>query len=286
VIGHSAFQAAGCDGVFHGLLKLPASGCFNGGMEWESEHTFRVGDVKFVRGYSGTSTPERFIIQKDHDLVSRYVELADRFHGGRIVELGIAQGGTTALLALLAEPSKLVAIERRDEVPALASFERVTPYFGVNQGDRSAIGDIADREFTDPLDLVIDDASHVYDLTLCSFEVLFPRLRPDGWYVIEDWSTQYEIAERARLGSLERGTQSVARSPLARIGVELMLSSITSPQTISQVTVDRRWIVVQRGPQCDSNLRLTDLYTDQFGWLDNDKDWYERLWEPTVTSSA
>jgi predicted O-methyltransferase YrrM len=255
-------------------------------MEWESEHAFRVGDVTFVREYSGTSTPERFIIQKDHELVSRYVELADRFHGGRIVELGIAQGGSTALLALLAEPSKLVAIERRDEVPALASFERVSPYFGVSQGDRSAIGDIADREFTDPIDLVIDDASHVYDLTLCSFEVLFPRLRPEGWYVIEDWSAQYEVAERARLGTLERGTRSSARSPLARIGVELMLASITSPQTISQVIVDRRWIVVQRGPQCDSNLRLPDLYTDHFGWLENDKDWYERLWEPTVTSGV
>jgi len=255
-------------------------------MEWESEHAFRVGDVKFVRGYSGTSTPQRFVIQKDHELVSRYVELADRFHGARIMELGIAQGGSTALLALLAEPSKLVAIERRDEVPALAIFDRVSPHFHVNQRDRSAVGDIADREFDGPIDLVIDDASHVYDLTVCSFEVLFPRLRPDGWYVIEDWSTHYGIAERARVGALERATRSSAQSPLARIAVELMLASVSSPQTIRQVTVDRRWIVVQRGPACDSNLRLSDLYTDHFGWLENDRDWYERLWEPTVTSGA
>jgi Methyltransferase domain len=254
-------------------------------MEWESEHAFRVGDVRFVRGYDGISTPERFFIQKDHDLVCRYVEMAERFRGGRIVELGIAQGGSTALLALLAEPSKLVAIERRDEVRALAGFDRVSPYFRVNQGDRSAIADIADREFTDPIDLVIDDASHVYDLTLSSFEVLFPRLRPDGWYVIEDWGTQYEIAERARLGTLERGTRSIGRSPLARIAVELILASISSPQTIGQVTVDRRWIVVHRGPQCDSTLRLRDLYTDHFGWLENDKDWYERLWETTVSQA-
>lgn len=247
-------------------------------MEWESEHAFRVGDVKFVRGYDGTSTRERFFIQKDHDLVCRYVELAERFRGGRIVELGVAQGGSTALLALLAEPSKLVAIELRDEVPALASFDRVCPYYGVSQGDRSAIVDIADHEFTDPIDLVIDDASHVYDLTLSSFEVLYPRLRPDGWYVIEDWSTQYEIAERARLGNLERVSGSSARSPLARMAVELMLASITSPQTIQQVTVDRRWIIVQRGSECDPRFRLSDLYTDHFGWLENDKDWYARLW--------
>ena len=31
-----------------------------------------------------------------------YRRLCDRFHGGRIVELGIAEGGSTALLALLA----------------------------------------------------------------------------------------------------------------------------------------------------------------------------------------
>jgi hypothetical protein len=38
------------------------------------------------------------------------------------------------------------------------------------------------------VDLVIDDASHLYPFTKGSFETLFPRLRPGGLYIIEDWS--------------------------------------------------------------------------------------------------
>jgi hypothetical protein len=38
-----------------------------------------------------------------------------------------------------------------------------------------------------PLDLVVDDCSHLYEPTRASFNELFPRLRPGGAYVIEDW---------------------------------------------------------------------------------------------------
>jgi hypothetical protein len=43
-------------------------------------------------------------------------------------------------------------------------------------------------EFSGPLDLIIDDASHMYGLTKTSFETLFPLLRPGGLYIIEDWA--------------------------------------------------------------------------------------------------
>ena len=39
-----------------------------------------------------------------------------------------------------------------------------------------------------PLDLVMDDASHLGPQTRASFETLFPRLRAGGLYIIEDWS--------------------------------------------------------------------------------------------------
>ena len=38
------------------------------------------------------------------------------------------------------------------------------------------------------LDLVVDDASHTYEETKASFEILFPLLQPGGIYLIEDWS--------------------------------------------------------------------------------------------------
>jgi hypothetical protein len=35
---------------------------------------------------------------------------------------------------------------------------------------------------------VVDDASHTYEETKASFEILFPLLQPGGIYLIEDWS--------------------------------------------------------------------------------------------------
>jgi hypothetical protein len=34
--------------------------------------------------------------------------------------------------------------------------------------------------------IIIDDASHICDLTLKTFDILFPVLKSGGWYVIED----------------------------------------------------------------------------------------------------
>ena len=39
--------------------------------------------------------------------------------------------------------------------------------------------------------LVIDDASHICDLTVKSFEEIFPLLQKGGWYVVEDVQVSY-----------------------------------------------------------------------------------------------
>ena len=66
------------------------------------------------------------------------------------------------------------------------------PLFGVDQGNRAQMLEIMDREFGDaPLDLVVDDASHLYEETKASLEVLLPRVRPGGLFIIEDWAADY-----------------------------------------------------------------------------------------------
>jgi Methyltransferase domain len=120
-----------------------------------------------------------------------------------IVELGIKRGGSTALLALVADPDLLVALDLEPEIPPLlAGFiqshglgSRVVTAFGVDQGDRSTVSRFVDEHQPEGgFDLVIDDASHRLAPTRASFEVLFPRLRPGGSYVIEDWTSDWEAA--------------------------------------------------------------------------------------------
>ena len=61
-------------------------------------------------------------------------------------------------------------------------------HFSTSQSDRKILEHIVRNELADELDLVVDDASHTYEQTKASFEILFPLLRPGGIYLIEDWS--------------------------------------------------------------------------------------------------
>ncbi|MFI5718093.1 hypothetical protein [Nocardia sp. NPDC051750] len=62
----------------------------------------------------------------------------------------------------------------------------------VLRGDQSAPADLAGvAAITGPLDIVIDDGSHIGSHIITSFHTLFPVLRAGGWYVIEDLQTAY-----------------------------------------------------------------------------------------------
>ena len=58
-----------------------------------------------------------------------------------------------------------------------------------DQSDESFLASLASRY--GGFDIVIDDGSHIGAHVRASFRVLFPALRPDGWYVIEDLQTSY-----------------------------------------------------------------------------------------------
>ncbi len=163
---------------------------------------FRVGGVGFTVSWQPGSTADNFHIRKSIPQAEAFAALLADHSGGNIVELGIAHGGSTALAVLVARPRRLVSIEYDAEpLVALTDFaadgreHQVRPYFGVDQADRATVAQIVLDEFGDePLDLVIDDASHFRDETIASFETLFPRLRPGGQYVIEDWAWRQQTA--------------------------------------------------------------------------------------------
>ena len=60
------------------------------------------------------------------------------------------------------------------------------------------VGDQADVALLDALaaraggfDVIVDDASHIGRLTRASFEILWPHVKPGGWYFMEDVNTSY-----------------------------------------------------------------------------------------------
>jgi predicted O-methyltransferase YrrM len=255
--------------------------------------------VELISGYEHASTPERFVIVKQPPHRDAFIEMCRSVRGGRLVELGIAEGGSTVLAALAAEPSALLAIDiELEPVDALEEFiaarglgARVHTRYGIDQGDRDRLARTVDEAIgTDPIDLVVDDASHALDLTRTSFEVLFPRLAPEGLYAIEDWNAdhvfreamieQYRTASTERRAELaqslrEAATRSPtpgprARRPLLDLAVELTLARARdAEQAIAEVVINRYWLMVRRGPGAldGTTFRLADVAHDHFGYL-------------------
>lgn len=58
-----------------------------------------------------------------------------------------------------------------------------------SQADPKFIASLV-KEFG-PFDAIVDDASHVSSLTIESFRLLWPALKPGGWYVVEDTHSGY-----------------------------------------------------------------------------------------------
>jgi predicted O-methyltransferase YrrM len=260
-----------------------------------NDQTWKIEETEFISRNRGGSTVDCFTLRKPANLVAKYVDLCRDFHGGSMVELGIDAGGSTAMIALLAEPRKLVACDLKDEVVALTDFvalrqlgDSVRPLFGVDQGNRAQMLEIMGREFGDaPLDLVVDDASHLYEETKVSLEVLLPRVRPGGLFIIEDWAADYmryrwvitamkqqgtELATRLDQqigGVMEQRAKGLGPFPLHRLAPELMQVCFNDNDVIDDVRVDWNWITVRRGnAELDpATFRLEDHHAGDWQWV-------------------
>lgn len=180
------------------------------------------------------SSPERFLVLKTRQSINRYVDVIRSLQPQHIVELGIFRGGSTALLMELARPQMLAAVEH-DPAPvaALDSYlarwglnRRCRTHYGVDQADRDEVARVVSTSFgSAPLDLVVDDASHLGPQTRASFETLFPRLRPDGLYVIEDWSWHLQAIDlegESMEGFVSDLLAAAGRGPGLIAGIELV----------------------------------------------------------------
>lgn len=158
---------------------------------------FSLGGVNFVVDMSAknrrASDSNAFTIVKGKAYLRFYEELAASFSPRSILELGVFQGGSYVLLDKLFNPQRMSGVDISAEPVApllnyLTGLQNRFVHFSTPQRNRDALTRIVRDELAGELDLVVDDASHTYEETRASFEVLFPLLNADGIYVIEDWS--------------------------------------------------------------------------------------------------
>lgn len=212
-----------------------------------------------------------FVFYKIRHLVEQYARFFSHrpdFEAKQIFEIGMWDGGSVVFWSECFHPSKHAAVdlsEREDSayfreyVASKNLQDRIKTYWGVDQGDAERLREVVSREFSRPLDLVLDDASHMYGPTKASFETLFPLLRPGGLYIIEDWAwghwEEFQDPEHPWAGE----------TPLTHLVVELVEATGSwqglsdSPPLIDNVTAYQGFTVVERGegsPDALDNFHL------------------------------
>jgi predicted O-methyltransferase YrrM len=260
-------------------------------LHWSDERAFELDRITFrtMMCEGSGSSSDHFVLAKPRQMVERYKALMSGLRPKRVIELGIFQGGSAALFALLARPDRLVALDiRNDPVPALECFiderglrDRVHTYYGFDQSDGERLRRLVADEFGDQLiDLVVDDASHLLGPTRASFNALFPHVRPSGVYVIEDWSWPHQVDALLQIQiaadpTLRERLQEQARArgkvdtPLSVLLFELILASAYAPQAFAEILVADGWAQVVRGREAldPDTFDVSQVYSELAGSL-------------------
>ena len=107
-----------------------------------------------------------------------------------LLELGVHKGGSLLLWRDYFPLGTIVGIDI--SLPAgFQPTERIHLFEGSQAAPRF-LSRVANEVAPDGFDIIIDDASHIGELTKIAFWHLFDNhLKPGGLYVIEDWGTGY-----------------------------------------------------------------------------------------------
>jgi predicted O-methyltransferase YrrM len=235
-------------------------------VDWISETNFVVDGLEFygdLKSYAERTTPERVVILKEARLLRQYLDYFAAQQINNLFELGIWQGGSPLFYAMATDAKRVVALDLAGENPVLNEIiaqhdlgDKLKLHFGVSQDNHWAVQQIIDNDFAgEPLDLVIDDASHLYWPSRTSFEIIFPRLREGGLYVIEDWQWAH-IDDPQYQGGATFGDEPA----LTNFIFELLMAYGSHPDLFWNIVVRDWFIAVQKGSRkLDDGFRLQDV---------------------------
>ena len=232
-------------------------------LDWQPDRlllnglVFRLEHYKSDRWELGEACFSFYKIKPLIDQYARFWATRPGFRAAHMLELGLWDGGSLAFWHELLHPDKSVGLDLADRadsayfrryVAERGLAERVKTYWATNQADAPRLKHIVAAEFAGPLDLVLDDASHLYGPSKASFEALFPRLRPGGLYILEDWAW-------AHWRDFQAPDHAWAAEPApTQLVTELCECAGSNLAVISSVTVYQGFVAVERGPAPEADL--------------------------------
>jgi SAM-dependent methyltransferase len=239
-------------------------------IEWLNAEDFRLDGISYKNalGRWDLKTNDKAVVAlKAPDFLERYAQILDREKIDNILELGVFEGGSALLLTSIFKPQKFVGIDRCAPVPELDKILSKNPigrsisiHYETSQDDEAKLNEILSREFgSDAIDLIADDASHLYFETRASFEICFPRLRPGGYYVIEDWGWAHWP------GRFQTDSRFLhERLPMSQLIMELTMCCANYGQAIESIQIFPAMVFVRKGwATPDGKLNVDDLYLSQ-----------------------
>jgi cephalosporin hydroxylase len=228
-----------------------------------SDDGFTFEGVRYITSttdYSTKTGPEGVVLLKPKDWIGLYCDLVEREQIRNVLELGVYQGGMSVFLPSFEPKLRYMGIEFSPESAAITSViaglpgikDRIRIDYGTSQSDPSMPAKVADHFGSPDLDLVIDDASHMYEESRRSFELFFPMLRPGAPYIVEDWGWAHWPNYRP--------SRLFAYQPcLSNLLFEVSMLAASAPDMVASVEVKSSMFIVRRGPAAiKPGWRLTD----------------------------
>ena len=226
-------------------------------LNWESESILNIDDVSFIvdfgqRMLKEESQGQTFVLGKARQQLQIIQELKFEKPIRHVIDIGIYKGGSVMFYYKFFNPKKLVAIELSTEpVTALEDYIRkyqlddvIRTYYGVNQSDENALYKIVGNEMRgQPIDMIVDDASHLLLETRASFNILFPSLSQGGYYIIEDWGWAHWLGDTWQ----KNGGYWSNKPPLTNLIFELIMFSASRPDLVESIFVSHAYVVIRKG---------------------------------------
>jgi hypothetical protein len=137
-----------------------------------------------------------------HGYLTDYLRLAAQLpRDACVCEIGVEHGSSLVLWQHLfpASPA-IVGVDRRDEDEMMVWPEGTRKV--VSEQDNPTLPALVKGFSPGGFHLIVDDASHIGSLTLTTFGMLWPLVKPGGFYVVEDWADPWVFPDWIRWPAL------------------------------------------------------------------------------------
>lgn len=206
------------------------------------------------------------LVHKETVLLKTYHRYLQKLRGRqvRVLELGIQSGGSLEMwLNYFGEGAHAYGCDIEPRVKEYAS-ERVTVFVG-DMGDPRFLHRVR-TSIPQPIDFVLDDASHISWHQKLAFEMIFPYVNPDGGvYMVEDLQKNYAAQSPWNAGLHSEGSfVAFAKKKIDELHGKIICQERNVPQahckeahtnftrTTTGIHVHQNIIVFEKSPNPDS----------------------------------